>query len=120
MCLVVYHIALGVMKFMNAHVYFQPYRIIIIYLYAADSLSNDSLDDISVIVMAVCCHILCIEVLQCFLSMVKLKLLQLAGDVETNPGPGKLNLELLTRYSNHFLQVPRPLSTRQWYHAPKC
>ncbi len=27
--------------------------------------------------------------------MVKLQLLQLAGDVETNPGPGKLNIELL-------------------------
>ncbi len=64
-------------------------------LFCTDFILDDSLDELSVISMTVCCHILCVEVLQCFLSMVKLQLLQLAGDVETNPGPGKLNMELL-------------------------
>ena len=37
--------------------------------------------------------------------MVKLQLLQLAGDVETNPGPGKLNMELL------FIQALKSICT---------
>ena len=35
--------------------------------------------------MVAACH----QVLQCFVFMVALQLLLLAGDVETNPGPGK-------------------------------
>ena len=50
----------------------------------------DSLDEVAVMIMAYC-HVY-VEVLQCLVT------LQLAGNVETNPDPGKLSVTL-----NHHL-----------------
>lgn len=55
-------------------------------------------DDKMFILSAASC--ICIQVLQCYVSMVALKLLLLAGDVETNPGPtGKQLYNMKIRYS---------------------